>query len=244
MAPMKQLLFFLPIMFIISLSCHNDNPVGSKELKPAFYGTVVNASGVAVESVGVHFIPHLNPPLFALSESKTTPVVTISHTNPITSIAFNLPIDGIVTLILYRYGSNDLIDTLLDHVPLAAGTNEVDFDASAMTNGTYYFRIFFNDTLLDERRMLLVAFINNDTSIIAHSNPFCSTNHLGQFTLPYSVLGIGLQFINVTSPFPPDTITIVDSIDIVLFKSGYKTFIQGMKIDTAKAFVRSFTLQQ
>lgn len=227
------------------MSCHKDNPVQVDERTPALYGTVINTSGVAVESVGVHFIPHFDKTIFPFSQSKASQIITVSHTNPTTTIEFAIPTDGIVTLILYRYGSNDLIDTLLDHEQMLAGVNGIDFDASLLTNGTYYFRLFFNGSLLDERRMLLVAFINNDTSIIAHSNPLCSTSHLGQFTVPYSVFGIGLKFIRtIDGPTPVDTITIVDSIDLVLFKPGYKTFIQGMKIDTTKAFVGSFTLQQ
>lgn len=240
---MKQPIPFLVILLLASLACNkDDNPLQPGGQTPFFFGSVVNANGAAVESVGVHFIPHLDPSPFTREQANAGDLLVVSETNPTTTIAFDLPADGIVTLILYRYGSNDLIDTLLNHEPMFAGTNEAALNARALTNGIYYYRLFVNDTLHFTGNILLIAFFRNDSAAIASVEPLRITNHMGQFTLPYAVFGVGLKFAHMTAASVMDTITVVDSLDLVLYKPGFKVLIQGMKIDTTQTFVGTFTL--
>jgi hypothetical protein len=64
--------------------------------------------------------------------------------NPVTNIEFALPEDGIVTMKVYNLLGQE-VATLIDHELMDEGTNEVSFDASALSSGVYYYRMIFND---------------------------------------------------------------------------------------------------
>lgn len=60
--------------------------------------------------------------------------------NPTTAIEFSLPEDAVVTLKIYNILGQEMA-TLYDHEALDAGGQTVDFDASALPSGVYFYRV-------------------------------------------------------------------------------------------------------
>jgi hypothetical protein len=60
--------------------------------------------------------------------------------NPTTSIEFDLPQDAFVTLKIFNVLGQE-VATLLNHEGLSAGSEGVDFDASMLPSGVYFYRI-------------------------------------------------------------------------------------------------------
>jgi hypothetical protein len=67
-----------------------------------------------------------------------------------TTISFDLPEDGIVTLTLYD-GESIEVARLLDRQLLDAGLQEVDFDASNLGSGVYVFTLLYQFVSPDGR---------------------------------------------------------------------------------------------
>jgi hypothetical protein len=58
--------------------------------------------------------------------------------NPSTGITFDMPTDGIVTLVVYDERSI-IAAKLIDHVLMDAGQNEIQFNASNISSGVYLY---------------------------------------------------------------------------------------------------------
>lgn len=78
------------------------------------------------------------PEAYKLSQNYPNPF------NPTTTIEFSLPEPAIVSLKVYNLLGQE-IATIIEDKPFAAGTNEVDFDASNLNSGVYFYRIIFKD---------------------------------------------------------------------------------------------------
>ncbi|RCK71599.1 MAG: hypothetical protein IGBAC_2221 [Ignavibacteriae bacterium] len=74
------------------------------------------------------------PESFELSQNYPNPF------NPLTTIEFSLPEDAIVSLKVYNILGQE-VATLADKELFTAGKNEIDFDASNLTSGVYFYRI-------------------------------------------------------------------------------------------------------
>ena len=64
--------------------------------------------------------------------------------NPSTTIAFNLPKDAFVTLKVYNTIGQE-VATVLDHAEFTEGNNEVEFNASSLASGVYFYQLLVND---------------------------------------------------------------------------------------------------
>ncbi|MBI4811698.1 MAG: T9SS type A sorting domain-containing protein [Ignavibacteriales bacterium] len=74
------------------------------------------------------------PMEFALHQNYPNPF------NPITTIEFELPEESFVTLKIYNTLGQE-VATILDHEVMDAGTQEIEFDASHLSSGVYFYRI-------------------------------------------------------------------------------------------------------
>jgi hypothetical protein len=74
------------------------------------------------------------PSSFALRQNFPNPF------NPVTTIQFDLPRDARVTLAVYDQLGR-LVATLLENEDLPGGTQEAQFDGSAVGSGVYYYRL-------------------------------------------------------------------------------------------------------
>jgi hypothetical protein len=73
------------------------------------------------------------PKAFVLSQNYPNPF------NPSTVISFSLPVDSRVTINLYNT-LGEKVDVLIDN-ELSIGHHEINFDASTLSNGVYYYKI-------------------------------------------------------------------------------------------------------
>lgn len=142
---MKQLTIIAIIFICVFLYCCSDkgNPTDSNSESPVLYGKVLDENGNAVDSVGVHYIFDFDPPLSG-RESR------LAKTCPTTPVYFSLP-DSIfhLTLIVYKYGTRELIDTLI-HDSDSISNYIFHPDSLKLTNGLYICRLITKDTTYEK----------------------------------------------------------------------------------------------
>lgn len=73
--------------------------------------------------------------------------------NPITTIAYALPVDADVLLVIYDLQGR-LVRTLVDH-PQRAGHHSIPFDARDLASGTYLYRLTVGSTTVSKRMVLI-----------------------------------------------------------------------------------------
>jgi hypothetical protein len=96
----------------------------------------------------------------AVAEAETTPPAQYqlyqnypNPFNPITTIAFDLPKPGTPQLIIFDALGREILT--LVNAPMAAGRHTVQFDASPLPSGVYYYRLNFEGRVLTKRMTLL-----------------------------------------------------------------------------------------
>ncbi len=99
------------------------------------------------QSVGVIQQQNGIPEGFRLSQNYPNPF------NPSTKISFSLPKSSFVKMAVYDITGRE-VETLVD-MNMTAGTFEVDFDASKLTSGVYFYKIT-TEGFTDTRKMMLV----------------------------------------------------------------------------------------
>ncbi len=87
------------------------------------------------------------PMLYSLSQNYPNPF------NPVTKISYSIPVNAKVMLNIYSI-TGELVTTLVDE-DLTAGNYTIDFDASSLASGTYFYRIIAND-FVQTKKMLLI----------------------------------------------------------------------------------------
>lgn len=87
------------------------------------------------------------PIQYSLSQNYPNPF------NPTTKINYSIPVNAKVTLNIYSI-TGELVTTLVDE-DLAAGNYTIDFDASRLASGTYFYRIIAND-FVQTKKMILI----------------------------------------------------------------------------------------
>ena len=83
------------------------------------------------------------PDQFSLDQNYPNPF------NPTTTIQFTLPQQAFVTLKVYNTLGQE-VAKLVDHEMMEGGTQEVEFDASSLTSGVYFYRIVAEGIADDE----------------------------------------------------------------------------------------------
>lgn len=99
-------------------------------------------SGVSVEQIGVGV-----PEVYTLGQNYPNPF------NPTTNINFSIPETGLVTLKVYNILGQQVAELVNDFK--AAGTYEVNFDASDLTSGMYVYIINAGNFTATKKMMLL-----------------------------------------------------------------------------------------
>lgn len=89
----------------------------------------------------------LSPDKFALNQNHPNPF------NPTTSISFNLPAAGQVSLKVFDISGKEVAG-LVDNY-LEAGRHSINFDASALSSGVYYYKLASGNNV-SMRKMLLI----------------------------------------------------------------------------------------
>lgn len=107
---------------------------------------VVSLTGVGTNPVGVRREDQL-PATYYLTQNYPNPF------NPSTVIAFGLPKDSYLTLKVYNALGQEVAVLVNSYVP--AGRHQVQFDASGLPSGLYFYRVNAGE-FVETRRMMLV----------------------------------------------------------------------------------------
>jgi hypothetical protein len=89
----------------------------------------------------------LSPDKFSLNQNHPNPF------NPTTSISFNLPAAGQVSLKVFDISGKEVAG-LVDNY-LEAGRHSINFDASSLSSGVYYYKLASGNNV-SMRKMLLI----------------------------------------------------------------------------------------
>jgi hypothetical protein len=84
---------------------------------------------------------------FSLSQNYPNPL------NPVTTIKFDIPVNSIVRLKLYNILGEEVITLVNEERP--AGTYEIEFDASSLTSGIYFYRLQAGSFVQTKKMILL-----------------------------------------------------------------------------------------
>jgi hypothetical protein len=117
----------------VSWNCTMLQMTGVKALKDVPY--LSPGSPVAPQRTGPKpILAQAEPTQYQLQQNYPNPF------NPTTTIAFDLVDDAIVTLKIYNMLGQE-VTTLINNEIYESGNNEIDFDASALPSGVYFYRL-------------------------------------------------------------------------------------------------------
>lgn len=228
---MRLLHFLCVVSFVfIALNCHKDDAVSVENKPITFSGKVVDSSGVSISGVGVHYI-------FDLVHKK---MESIQNTNPSTIIKFTIPESGPVRVTIIRWYSRDSIETVVDE-QREKGTYSVSIDNLMLTNGFYIAQLFTTSTFSEQ--VFLIS--NNSASDLTAKNPLAKTDSSGTFSFSPGVFAIGMPVVTLFSDgITYDTTYVSNTIQLVLYKSGYKTLTKSITVDGSKDYNQTYILEK
>jgi len=132
----------------------NENAIGANHVIDLFalawYVSVDNSFGSMGNhpfTTDVNEIPGLTPSAYTLEQNFPNPF------NPSTKINFSLPVEGFVTLDVYN-SIGQKVATLVNETK-TAGTYTVNFDASDLTSGIYFYKIN-SGNFTETKKMILL----------------------------------------------------------------------------------------
>ena len=115
---------------------------GSDNLGNTDFVTIKYSSTIGIEPISTEI-----PGRFLLEQNYPNPF------NPATKIKFNLPENGYVNLTIFD-NSGRLIKNVVNE-NLSPGIYEVDFNASGLASGTYFYRLTANN-FTETKKMILI----------------------------------------------------------------------------------------
>lgn len=232
--PMRNfLLLSLAVVTFFISGCSNEGPTApANSYEPVFSGRVVDKNGRPVAGAGIHYIPEFD----YISHS-----VHLFKPNPATTVAFVVPEESAVTLVLLRLGTRDTVAYLVKDDTLNAGLHFFSTDGLNLTNGVYLCVVKYG--YKTRENMFLMMSNENE---LAYKEPLARTNSSGEFTLPYSMLGIGLKFAftSETGPELRGYKWISNRMSIFIAKEGYTSLKEALTADTTANFRKTFVLMK
>jgi hypothetical protein len=120
--------------------------VSAQQIATVTNGNLENIN-FALIRVGIHTISNVIPDKFNLYQNYPNPF------NPVTNIKFDIPKSSFVTLKVYNVLGKE--SALLLNESKSAGSYEIDFDASSLTSGVYFYRIE-TESFTETKRMVIL----------------------------------------------------------------------------------------
>jgi hypothetical protein len=136
------------MMNAVTVKCINDT---ARIFQPGGYGTAAftnfDVTGCGPILTGSSNISSELPLSYSLKQNYPNPF------NPVTKINYTLPKSGFVTLKVYDMLGREVVNLINENK--AAGNYSVDFNASNLTSGVYFYRLESNG-FVDTKKMMLV----------------------------------------------------------------------------------------
>ncbi len=107
----------------------------------------VNLTGVCGSTIGINPVTNEVPSAFGLEQNYPNPF------NPVTKIRFDIPVSSFVKLAVYDLLGKEI--SVLVNNELNAGMYEVDFDASSLSSGIYFYKLS-SDNYTSIKKMAVV----------------------------------------------------------------------------------------
>ncbi|HEV8539314.1 MAG TPA: hypothetical protein VGR15_10405 [Bacteroidota bacterium] len=229
---MRRYLLLLTFTCLIYFGCSENTVgvIGTVSTTFALSGRVVDPQGAPIEGVGVHYIYYLDPVASVHALAKSMPTV---------SIEFCMTEQADVTLSLLEYGSREHIMTLVDNELFDEGCHSAQFSGDSLTNGLYIIHLSIGNSL----RERLLAFLVTEVDQLVLTKPLTTTTSQGKFSLQYSSLGIGVILTNTDFNGHEYNLAISTTIDLVLYKEGYRPLVTRMTINPLQSENRIFRLE-
>ena len=223
--------FVLVLLVLLSFQCKKNETITSSENIPIlFSGIVVDKQGNPIDSANIHFI-------FSIADSSFN---KIQQSNTSVLIRFSIPSRSFVRLQTLRWHTREIVETIVEDT-LLAGNYTYSINSKKYTNGLYFINLSAG-TFLQEKYILIS---NVDVDSLTTTNPICSSNSLGQFSLSYKIFGFGYPIIQTSEKDGSIISTgyISHSVRIVITKPGYKTLNKLMLIDTTRGIKETFQFE-
>jgi hypothetical protein len=125
----------------------------------ASYDNGMNTGRFLVDNTNSGILPPLGVPTDVNDDPLLLPLDLILHQNypnpfnPLTTIRFDLPMRSEVSLSVYNI-LGQKVATVIDR-PLQAGKHEIEYDASNLASGVYFYRLKTGESA-QTKKMLLV----------------------------------------------------------------------------------------
>jgi hypothetical protein len=206
------------VISLLLTSC-KDNTVQVDDKQPGLYMKVTDTNGISLPGVGFHYI------FYGVQN-------TISRNMLIT---YTLSKPDTITLKLFSPLRQE-IATLYYKTYQLSGNYSYNYDASALTNGVYFYRLTTPSSTIEGKLFV----ITDDIAQLQTLPPLTTTDQEGNAQITGSALGIGDHF-NYQIGSTQYQFIISDSITVLLVKEGHKNYLQTIRIDTTKA--STFTFQ-
>jgi hypothetical protein len=126
-----------------SISGFNGTPVGTS----AFDTLTFAIPGANCNLVGLQTVNNSVPENYSLQQNYPNPF------NPVTNIRFSIPKGEFVEIILYDISGKEAAILFSD--PLEAGVYNIDYDASSLASGVYFYKITAG-SFTDVKKMILI----------------------------------------------------------------------------------------
>ncbi len=119
---------------------HNPPSVSGTDMYFKLYGTIVSATGITEDEVNI-------PSTFELEQNYPNPF------NPSTKIKYSVPQSSNVLLKIYDVLGKEVATLIDEEKP--AGNYEVEFNASNLSSGTYFYRLR-SGNFVETKKMILL----------------------------------------------------------------------------------------
>jgi hypothetical protein len=210
---MNNSYFILTCLSLFILSCsRNDNPVAPPETDPAFHLQIVDQLSKPIADVSINY--------YLFSRTKQDSYFVASN-----RMTYFLIFKDSATFKIFvtPLGENVPTDTIYIEPPYAGHLDLYGFDTRKYVNG-FYTLVFHTGDSSWTRKYL---FQNGSTNA-----PLKSDNQ-GKADIDYDHIGARRTF---NPPF------LVDSVELSLYKQGYRYFAQSFTIDSLRSVAVTFTM--
>ncbi|MFA6455649.1 MAG: hypothetical protein WCW40_02415 [Bacteroidota bacterium] len=221
----------LIVVILFSLQCQKNETVAPTEGSLVdFSGTVLDNKGNPVQGASIHFIYSLADSSLGKNEGSAVD----------TRIMFSVPNRQFVTLKTQRWYPRADVETIINDT-LLSGIYTYTLNSPLYTNGLYYVDLMIGSYFHEK----YIAVMKTDVDSLTTSVPLCTTNSSGTFELSFLVFGFRypLDLLSEKDGTLLRRAYISHSMQIVIYKPGYKTIVKSLVINEKQPIKETFSFE-